>query len=108
MRGLLVLLGCLTLLHGPAFAAGDIEAGRKIMMGKCQVCHGKDGLATLPDAPNIAGQKADYLVRVLTAFKTGERQHPMMTVVAQELSEQDIADVAAYYSAIKITVGPLP
>lgn len=108
MRVFPSLLGLAVLFYGPAFAAGDIEAGRKIMMGKCQVCHGRNGLATLPDAPNIAAQKADYLIRVLTAFKTGERQHPMMTVVAQELSDQDIADVAAYYSAIKITVGPLP
>lgn len=71
---------------------------------KCQVCHGKDGLSKLPDAPNIAGQKEAYLVKALQAFKRGERKNEQMTVVVKSLSDVDIANVAAYFSSIKITV----
>ena len=62
------------------------------------------GSPRLPDAPNLAGQKEIYLVRSLTAYKTGERQNPQMSVVAPTLSEEDIANLAAYYASIKITV----
>ena len=86
-----------------AEAAGDAAAGKKVMV-KCQVCHGKDGLAKLPEAPNIAGQKETYLVRTLMAFKAGERKNEQMTVVVKTLSDEDIANVAAYYASIKITV----
>ena len=73
-------------------------------MTQCQVCHGKDGLAKLPDAPNIAGQKEAYLVKALQAFKSGERKNEQMTIVVKSLSDADIANVAAYFSSIKITV----
>ena len=62
------------------------------------------GSPRLPDAPNLAGQKEIYLVRSLTAYKTGERKNPQMSVVAPTLSEEDIANLAAYYASIKITV----
>lgn len=71
---------------------------------QCQTCHGLDGLAKIPDAPNIAGSPEPYLVRQLGAFRTGERKNEMMSIVAQQLSEKDIADLAAYYSAIEVTV----
>ena len=77
-------------------------------MVKCQVCHGKDGIARLPDAPNIAGQKEAYVVKALKAFKAGERENEQMKVVTKGLSDEDIANVAAYYSSIKITVEPPP
>ena len=70
----------------------------------CQVCHGLDGIAKLPDAPNLAGQKEIYLVRSLTAYKTGERQNPQMSIVAPTLSDDDIANLSAYYASIKIDV----
>ena len=54
--------------------------------------------------PNIAGQKYDYLVHSLMAYKAGERKSPMMSLVVKSLSDEDIANVAAYYAAIKITV----
>jgi cytochrome c553 len=99
MLGLAALTACSTVAHG----AGDAVLGKKVML-KCQVCHGKDGLAKLPDAPHIAGQKEDYLVRALQAFKTGERKNEQMTIVVKGLSDEDIADVAAYYSSIRISV----
>ena len=58
----------------------------------------------MPEAPNIAGNPEQYLVRQMNAFKKGERKNEMMTVVVQPLSEQDIEDLAAYYAAIEVTV----
>ena len=88
-------------------AAGDVKAGRaKALM--CQACHGLDGLAKTPDAPNIAGQTEPYLVAQLQAFKSGARKNDAMSVVAPSLSDKDIEDLAAYYSVIEISVGKLP
>lgn len=84
-------------------AAGSVSAGRQKATA-CQTCHGLDGLSKLPDAPNIAGSPEQYLVRQLNAFKKGERKNEMMTLVVQPLSDQDIADLAAYYAAIEVTV----
>jgi cytochrome c553 len=80
-----------------------INAGRTVMEKKCQYCHGKNGIAKSV-LPNIAGQKLGYLVRSLRAFKTRERKNPTMELVVESLSDEDIANVAAYYAAIKITV----
>jgi cytochrome c553 len=103
VRGLTISLVALFAWSAGAEAAGDAALGKKVML-KCQVCHGKDGIAKVPDAPNIAGQKEAYLVKALMAFKAGERKNEQMTVVLKGLSEADIANVAAYYSSIKITV----
>ena len=103
MRVLIVTLIVLVASVAIAEAAGDRVAGKKVMV-KCQVCHGKDGLAKFPEAPNIAGQKETYLVRTLKAFKAGERKNDQMTIVVNSLSDEDIANVAAYYGSIKITV----
>lgn len=89
-------------LVGPAVAA-DAAAGRdKAQM--CAVCHGLDGIAQVPDAPHLAGESPIYLTRQLEAFRSGERQHEQMTIIAQGLSDEDIADLAAWYSSLKITV----
>ena len=103
MRLLLVCLAALAAWPATAQAAGDAALGKKVMI-KCQVCHGKDGLAKLPEAPNLAGQKEKYLVKALTSFKAGERNNEQMTVIVKGLSDDDIANVAAYYASIKITV----
>ena len=88
-------------------AAGDVKAGRaKAMM--CQACHGLDGLSKTPDAPNIAGQPEPYLVAQLQAFRSGARKNDAMSVVAPSLSDKDIEDLAAYFSAIEISIGKLP
>ena len=92
------------LAHGPAHAA-DIAAGREKAV-LCQTCHGMDGLSKLPDSPNIAGQLESYLVKALGEFKTGVRKNEMMNVVVAQLSADDIRNLAAYYSAIEITVKP--
>ena len=103
MRRLIVVLAAMLIGSVAAEAAGDAAAGKKVAV-KCQACHGKDGIAKLPEAPNIAGQKESYLVRALNSFKAGERKNEQMTVVVKALSDEDIANVAAYYASIKITV----
>ena len=83
--------------------AGDPAAGRQKAI-QCQTCHGLDGLAKVPMAPNLAGQPEDYLIKSLTDYKTGDRKNEMMTVVASGLTEADITNLAAYYSSIEIEV----
>lgn len=78
--------------------AGDTGAGAG-KIGQCRTCHGADGYARIPIAPHIGGEPAAYIRNQLTAFREGDREHEMMTVVAAGLSDQDIADLAAYYAA---------
>ena len=92
--------------QGPA-TAGDVKAGR-VKAEVCAVCHGLDGLAKIAEAPNIAGQNEHYLVEQLGAFQTGARNNEMMSIVIKDLSQTDIENLAAYYSAIPITVGSSP
>jgi cytochrome c553 len=84
-----------------AFAA-DPAAGKKVASGMCSVCHGVDGIAKQPDAPHLAAENVEYLLRQLKAFKSGERKHEQMSIIAQSLSDEQMADVAAWYSSIKI------
>lgn len=92
---------------GPARAA-DVANGRKIAAVKCQMCHGLDGLAKLPEAPNLAGQTELYLAEQMKAFHDGARKNDMMSLVAPTLSENEIADLAAYYAAIEVKIGKVP
>lgn len=90
-----------------ASAAGDVSAGRHKALA-CQTCHGLDGRAKLPEAPNLAGQSAIYLVKALKDYRSGARKDDMMSLVAPTLKDQDIDDLAAYFSAIEVTVGAPP
>lgn len=81
-----------------AGTAGDAEAG-KVLAKNCAGCHGETGVGTNPAWPNIAGQRPGYLVNVLKAFKAGLRKDPMMAGVSRNLSDADIANLAAYYAA---------
>jgi cytochrome c553 len=94
----------LVLALSAAAQAQDIVAGKKKASTTCAVCHGIDGIAKNPDAPNLAGNNAVYLARQLNAFKGGQRQHEQMSLIAQSLSDADIANISAWYAAIKITV----
>ncbi len=79
-------------------------SGRKEKAQACAVCHGLDGVARQPDAANISGETPIYLTRQLEAFRSGERKHEQMSIIAQGLSDADIADLAAWYSSLKISV----
>jgi len=84
-------------------AAADVSAGRAKSV-QCAVCHGPHGMATLPEAPNLAGQSEIYLVKALKDFKSGTRTNEMMNMVVGNLSDADIEDLAAYYQSIEIVV----
>jgi len=77
---------------------GDLEAGRKLA-AQCRTCHGIEGHAKMPIVPHIGGENPAYIDHQLTAFRDGQRVHEMMSVVAKGLSDQAIADLAAWYSA---------
>lgn len=86
-----------------AEAAGNAGAGRRKAM-QCAACHGIDGIAKLPNAANIAGESVFYLEKQLKAFRSGERKDENMSVVARDLTDQDIADLAAWYASLEVTV----
>jgi cytochrome c553 len=93
------------LLAAAPATAGDIEAGRaKAQM--CVVCHGPLGLSVRPDAPNIAGHPEVYLLAKLRDYRSGRRQNELMNVIAKGLSDEDIANLAAWYSAIRVEAQP--
>ena len=95
------------LAAGGPVLAGDVAAGRaKALM--CQACHGLDGLSKVPEAPNIAGQTEAYLALQLAAFKAGTRKSETMNVVTATLSDADVANLAAYFSAIEIKIVKIP
>jgi cytochrome c553 len=79
------------------WAQGSAEAGQQ-KSAVCVGCHGPDGNSVNPEWPSIAGQPAAYIVRQLQAFKNDARQNVLMTPQAKILSDQDMQDLAAYYS----------
>jgi len=79
--------------------AGDAAAG-KAKSGTCAGCHGAAGISKNPMWPNLAGQQQGYLVKQLKAFRDGSRSDPMMTPMAKPLTDEDIANLAAWYSSL--------
>lgn len=77
---------------------GDAEAGQ-VKSAVCGACHGATGHSSAPTYPNLAGQKAAYIVKQLADFKAGTRTDMMMAPMAVNLSEQDMADLAAYFAS---------
>ncbi|HKK03249.1 MAG TPA: cytochrome c [Gammaproteobacteria bacterium] len=88
------------LLAAGAAGAGNPELGRA-KSAPCAACHGQDGLGTAPNFPVLAGQYADYLVHALKQYRSGERENALMAPWVSDLSDADIADLAAYYSSLK-------
>ena len=80
--------------------AGDAAAGKAKAI-VCAACHGATGVSANPMWPNLAGQKDQYMIKQLKAFKSGERKDPLMTPQAASLSDADMANLAAYYSSLK-------
>ena len=90
-----------SLLFMPSFAfAGDAKAG-KAKSTTCVVCHGPAGISNNPLWPNLAGQKEQYIVKQLKAFKSGTRKDPSMLPMVTPLTDKDIENLAAYYSSLK-------
>lgn len=87
---------------GAASQDAALAAAGKARAQACAVCHGTVGVSTMPDAPNLAGQPSIYLAAQLRAYRSGERKHEVMAVIAKPLSNDEIAQLAAWYSSIRI------
>ncbi|WP_372874003.1 cytochrome c [Pseudomonas sp.] len=97
---LLLTLG----ITGLAQAAGDAAAGQdKVVM--CGACHGADGNSAAPNFPKLAGQGERYLLKQLNDIKSGDRSVVEMTGLLNNLSDQDLADISAYYASQNMSVG---
>ncbi|MGJ7496788.1 c-type cytochrome [Variovorax sp. RT4R15] len=104
-------VACVTLSAQAQKVTGNAEnGGKKIAM--CVGCHGIIGYqASFPEihkVPKIAGQSATYLAAALNAYKGGDRKHPTMRAIADSLTEQDIADLSAYYAQLGVQEGDAP
>ena len=100
MRKILLLItAALLSVNAAAVFAGDAAAG-KSKSATCAACHGPNGISPNDMWPNLAGQKAGYLVAQMKAFRDGQRANPMMAPMAASLSDADIADLAAFYASM--------
>jgi cytochrome c553 len=81
-----------------AVAKGNPSTG-KAKSTTCQACHGVDGKAIAPEYPNLGGQYESYLIKALRDYRDGRRSNPIMAPMAANLSDQDIEDLAAWYSS---------
>jgi cytochrome c553 len=93
IAGAVILLAC-------AFDAGAQAPPEKSRM--CAPCHGASGISVQPDAPNLAGQPRMYLVAQLKAYRSGARTSEQMNVMAKGLTDEDIAQLAEWFSSIGI------
>jgi cytochrome c553 len=80
----------------PAFAAAPAKPAR---LGLCAACHGETGMAQMPGAPNLAGQKLDYLREALRQYRDGRRNIPLMRAAIGPMSDADLDELARWYSA---------
>ena len=87
-----------------AFAGADAERGKALTM-VCTACHGQDGNSTVGTYPNIAGQNEQYLLKQMLDIKAKVRSAPLMMGMLDNLGEQQLKDIAAYYSEQKVNVG---
>jgi cytochrome c553 len=87
------------LLLAGTVAAADLEAAKKKVTEVCQACHGMDGNSPIPENPKLAGQYVDYLAKAMRDYKSGARKNPIMQGMAGGLTDDDIANLAAYFSA---------
>lgn len=86
--------------------SGNVLLGKqKARSQNCQECHGNFGVSPSAATPKLAGQYADYLIKQLQDFQSGERRHAVMNAMAQGLSEDDMADIAAYFASNPVMHG---
>lgn len=94
------VLAIASLLSSPVLAGGNAAKGEELS-STCAACHGKDGNSSAdnPTNPKLAGQYESYLLQALKSYKAGTRKNPIMGGFAATLSEQDMADLAAYFAS---------
>lgn len=93
-----VLVSMLALAATGPLHAGDPVAGKQ-KSATCVACHGPDGNSPLPANPRLAGQYADYLEHVLREYRSGARANAIMAGMSASLTDEDIEDLAAYFSS---------
>lgn len=97
------VLLCGSMLSQSVLAAGDAAAGEE-KAATCAACHGADGVSQIATNPILAGQYPSYIEHALKSYRSGERQNAIMAGFASQLTDQDIADLAAWFASQK---GPL-
>ena len=81
-------------------AESDFDAGKRLA-AVCMGCHGADGTSLNDEWPNLARQKKDYLAKQLRALRSGERKHPLMKPIADNLNDGEIAALTVFFSTLK-------
>lgn len=100
MKFLLGFLCSLAMLGAVSTSqAADVAAGKAKSM-TCAACHGANGISPNDLWPNLAGQKAGYLAKQIKAFRDGQRNDPMMAPMVKNLSDEDVANLAAYFASL--------
>jgi len=94
-----IFLTCFILIIGSRGQAAEPQTAAPQGVAACKACHGPNGISSSGIIPNLAGQKLDYLQAQLTAFKSGDRKSDFMSVVAGQLSAEDIHGFAQYWSS---------
>lgn len=94
----LIIMSLLVL--GFSAQAADVEAGKAKAEQVCKTCHGMDGMGIDDTYPKLAGQFADYMERALKDYRSGARSNAIMAGFSATLTDEDIANVSAYYSRL--------
>jgi cytochrome c553 len=92
------------LLAGGSTLASDVEFGRAKADSSCALCHGRNGVATMPGAPNLAGQQQIYVAEQLKLYRSGKRHNEVMNVIAKTLTDQEIEGLSLWYASIPVKV----
>lgn len=100
MKKVLLVVASVMICGSLVYAKGDPVKG-KAKAVTCASCHGAKGISAAPIWPNLAGQKAAYMVKQLKDFKSGARKDPSMGAMAKPLSVKDMENISAYYESLK-------
>ncbi len=95
-----ILIAALAMLSAVPAVAGDAEAGKQ-KATLCLTCHGEGNTVQGVGTPIISGQYEDYLIHAMKSYRSGARNNPVMAGFSASLSDQDIEDLAAYYSQME-------
>jgi cytochrome c553 len=98
--GIFLVAIAIVIVNVSGALAGDAKAATSKAESLCAGCHGPDGISTNPLFPNLAGQKDQYLIKVMQEYRDSIRPDPNMKAIMQGLSNKEIEDLAAYYAAL--------
>ena len=102
MRRATTVVAVLAALAATSLAHAQDAVTGKTKAAACTVCHGPLGIAVAPETPNLAGQPASYLAEQLKAYRDGTRKHEIMSLMAKPLTDADVANLAAWFSSVKV------